>query len=327
MSNFSSELIKKWLKFLVYGPGGSGKTEFGNTFPSPRLWIDSEHSGDHIRTPGDKVHYTTSFKDLQDDVADAKAQGAASLIIDPMTIFRDALIDKVESNSDSDDGMTFRDWAKVKKPEKRLTTNWQNLPAHVLITAHEKDEYEMQINKRGKKEPVKIGVKPDADKKIIYAPDIVLRLFVKDGKHYGVIEKIRINKALAVKTGLTVGKIIENPTFQTFSAIVEAYGKGETQAQYTDDRDTSEKDEQVLTEIDQEQVDTARKKVIGQIGRGEKKCKDLNIYGWRDEEEIANSRKTCLGVSEFEGVPVEELSLYLKGLAKQVETFNNNKEN
>jgi hypothetical protein len=316
MSRFQKNPTMKYLKIVGYGPGGSGKTTFGTTMPGPRFWIDSEHSGDHIRNADDMVDYTTSFKDLQDDLKDATKDGAVSIIIDPITIFRDTLIDKVESETKN--GMEFRDWAKVKKPDKRLTTDWQNAPCHVYITTHEKDETIMQKNDRGRMEPVKIGVKPDADKKLIYAPDIVLRFFVENGKHFAEIIKIRIRKDLAIKTGLMVGKIIENPTFDTFGPVVEAYSKGDAPAHYSDDRETSEKDEAVFTEIDKEQEDATKKKVVGQAQRGEKKAAELNIFGFRNEEELATTHDNFLGVKSLNDADTQDIIKYVASLSALV---------
>jgi len=317
MSVFTTKKMKKYLKIVLYGPGGSGKTTFCTTMPGTRYWVDTEHSGDKIRDDSDPTVYTTSFKDLQDAVRELfQTTGLGSFIVDPDTILRDSLIDKVES--ESKDGMTFRDWAKVKKPEKRFTTDWQNLPCHVAITCHEKDEYEMKRNERGKLEPVKIGVKPDADKKITYAPDLVLRLSFEDGKYFGYIEKIRIRKELAVKTGLRVGNRIENPTFDTFLPMVEEYAKGEEQAHYTDDRETSEKDEQVFTEIEQEEKQKAIKKVVSQVQRGEAKCKEMDIFGWRDDEQRDTTRRTLLGTEVLEDSHSEDLEKYVQWMRNQV---------
>jgi len=319
MSVFSTKKQKKYLKIGVYGPGGSGKTTFFTTFPEPRRWVDSEHSGDHIREDGDAVLYTTSFADLQGAIKEVANDPSGSFLMDPFTIFRDTLIDKVESETKG--GLQFRDWAKIKKPDKRLTTDWQNLPCHVGISLHEKDEYEMVRNDRGKLEPVKIGVKPDADKKFTYGPDIVLRLFVEGGVHKGVIEKIRIRKDIAIATDLTVGKVIENPTFDTFKPIVEEYAKGDEVATYTDDRTTSEKDDKVFEEIDREEEQAERKKYIGQVSRGEKKCGELEIYGFKDKEQLVGTRKTAMGTEDLNNASVEDLQAYVQGLKTHVETY------
>lgn len=323
MSLFSTKQKKKYVKIFGWGTGGSGKTEFGNTMPAPRYWVDSEHSGDHIRNPEDPVFYTTSFRDLQEAVKEVGSNGAASFNIDPMTIFRDGLIDKVESEAKN--GMTFREWSKVKKPDKRLTTDWQNLPCHVYITAHEKDEYEMKPNERGKLEPIKVGVKPDADKKIIYAPDIVLHFYVKDGKHYGEIQKIRIRKNMAVATGLRVGAVIENPTFDHFKPIVDAYAVGEEPAHYSDDRETSDKDEKVFEEIDREQEEADKKKAVARVKKGEKKCQSLKIFGWQDEAQISSTRVTAMGTDNLNECPTEDLTAYVEGLKNQVNLYNQQK--
>jgi len=312
MSLFTKGAKKKWLKIVGYGPGGSGKTTFGTTMPESRYWVDSEHSGDHIRDDNDPVLHTTSFKDLQDGLQEAKAANVASFIIDPITIFREALIDKVESETKY--GLQFKDWAKIKKPDKRLTTDWQNMAAHVYLTVHEKDEFEMVKNDKGKLEPVKIGVKPDADKKLIYAPDIVLRFYVENGKHFAVIEKIRIRKEIALKTGLTVGKVIENPTFEHFKPIAEAYAQGTEQAHYSDDRETSTKDEAVFDDIDKEGEQAAHKKIIGQIERAEKKLSGMKVFGFRDAEEIEGTRKTAFGTTVLSDALVTDLELYYKGV-------------
>lgn len=323
MSMFSTEQIMKYVKFLIWGKGGSGKTTFLSTFPEPRYWIDAEHSGDHIRKAGDSVLYTTSWADLQSGQKEASGNGVGSFLVDPITILRDSLIDMVEAGTKN--GMTFRDWARVKKPDKRFTTNWQNMAFHVGIAAHEKDEYEMHRNDQGKLEPIKIGVKPDCDKKLIYAPDIVLHLFVRDGKHYATIDKIRIRKDLAVKTGLRVGAEIENPTFDHFKPIVEAYANGGEVAHYSDDRETGAKDEKVFEEIDKEQEEADKKKTFGQITRGEKKCQSLKIFGWQDGAQTSSTRVTALGTDDLKKCEIEDLKAYVQGLKKQVELYNQQK--
>jgi len=324
MSMFSKETTKKWIKILLSGPWGSGKTTFLTTMPGPRYWTDAEHSSDHIRDSDDPVLYTTSFADLKNAIAEIKENGnVGSFIIDPYTIFWERLIDHVES--ETKDGLQFRHWAKIKKPNKRLFTELLNLPCHVGIATHEADVFEMQKNDRGKLEPVKIGVKIDAEKKTGYSPDVVLRLAIEGGVHVGYIEKIRIRKDLAVKTGLVIGARIENPTFDHFRPIMETYASGKAIAHYADDRETSEKDDKVFEQIEDEEEQARKKKVVGQIQRGEKKCQDLKIYGWQDDNQISSTRITAMGTDNLKECAAEDLTAYLQGLKNQVNQYNQQK--
>lgn len=326
MSMFSNSQKVKYLKIMAYGPGGSGKTTFGTTMPAKRYWIDSEHSGDHIRDPKDPVLYTTSYKELQEAVGEIKnTPDVQSLIIDPYTVFWERLIDQVESQSPK--GLSFQSWARIKKPDNRMMTDLLNLPCHVYITLHERDEYEMvRGDDHGKLEPVKIGVRPDAEKKVMYRPDIMLRFAVENGTHVAYIMKIRLRREAAERTGLRVGTRIENPTWASFSPIAELFASGKELAHYSDDRETQDKDERVFEELAGEQEQTQRKKLITHILRGEKKCSELGIYGWRDKNETDSTRRAMLGNPDLEQLTVDSLNFYLQGLKKTVERHQSQQE-
>jgi hypothetical protein len=326
MSLFSNKSKAKYLKIMAYGPGGSGKTTFGTTLPWPRYWIDSEHSGDHIRDPKDPVLYTTSFRELQEAVAEIRATNEVkSLIIDPYTVFWERLIDQIESQSPK--GLTFQSWAKIKKPDNRLMTDLLNLPCHVLITLHERDEYMMvRSEDHGRLEPVKVGVRPDAEKKVLYRPDLMLRFAVEDGRHVAYIQKIRIRRELAERTGLRVGAKIENPSWADFAMMAEEYASGIVQAHYTDDRETQDKDERVFEELAHEAEEAQKRKLIGYIQRGERKCRELGIYGWRDDLETDATRRAMLGSTELDKLTADSLNFYLQGLKKTVERHHATQE-
>jgi hypothetical protein len=133
------------------------------------------------------------------------------------------------------------------------------------------------------------------------------------------VHKIRVRRDLAEKFGLLVGTRIENPTWASFAPIAEAFASGKEQAHYSDDRETQDKDERVFEELAHEQEDTQRRKMLTHIARGEKKCMELGIYGWRDQNEIESTRRAMLGNTDLEHMPVESLSFYLQGLKKTVE--------
>lgn len=320
MSLFSNNPKAKFLKIMAFGPGGSGKTTFGTTMPRPRYWIDSEHSGDHIRDPKDPVLYTTSYKELQEAINEIKSANneVKSLIIDPYTVFWERLIDQIESQSPK--GLTFQSWARIKKPDNRLMTDLLNLPCHVYITLHERDEYMMiRSEDHGKLEPVKVGVRPDAEKKILYRPDLMLRFAVEEVRHVAYIQKIRVRRELAERTSLRVGTRIENPSWADFAMIAEEFASGKEQAHYSDDRETTDKDERVFEELAHEAEESQRKKLITHIQRGEKKCRELGIYGWRDDLETEVTRRAMLGSTDLDKLTVESLGFYLQGLKKTVE--------
>jgi len=307
MGLFQLIKVMKYIKMLVYGSWGSGKSTLALTAPKPIYIIDAEHGTDNLRDPGDKVLYTNSVAELQEAINEIRNSDCATLIIDPYTIFWQRLIDHVENETKN--GLQFQHWGKIKKPNSRIITDLLNLNCHVILTAHQADEYEMQPNEKGGLTPVKVGVKIDSEKKTAYAPDVVIRMAVENGVHVGYIEKIRARKEIVAQYGLGIGSRHENPTWALIAPIAQEFSIGTEQAQYDNEKSLTEKDEKVFEQIANEQEQLERNKIIKGIEKVEAKAHKMGLYGYRDDSEIVSSRKTMLGDDGL-NTDIETLKLY-----------------
>lgn len=222
-----AEKKKKYLKILVYGSSGNGKTHLALTFPRCAV-IDTESGTDFFVgrsgiEPFD-VLGLRSYKDAVDAIEylETKGQGKYdTLVIDSITRIYANL--KVSGQKVAEDraikhhrsvdeaGLAKRDWGILKNKYETLMDKLYNLPFHSVITCWLKDVYENDK---------KVSVTYDTDKSTEYQGDIILRMEVDDqGKFWGIVEKDR--------TG-TFPKMskIENPSFKHFEKILEKYSDG-----------------------------------------------------------------------------------------------------
>ena len=192
----------KRLKAFLWGDSGVGKTTMSLQFPSPVV-IDLEGGTDLYggafefdvlrATDADEVNAAV-------DWLAANEHAYRTLIIDPITIFWDALQKKwsdifLRRNKGSK-GFKFefydlqpRDWMTIKAEFKEFVRKLIALDMNVIVTAREKTKYRdggfMQA----------IGETFDGEKSLPYLFDVVLRLFVDEkGRHMAKALKDRSNK-------------------------------------------------------------------------------------------------------------------------------------
>lgn len=218
----------KKLKVTVYGESGVGKTHFALTFPDPAV-IDTESGTDFFAGRFNfLVWKTKSYADVLAAVkmierGEVKCQ---TLVIDSITVINDVLREagfraaearaRRKGREVDDLNLTPRDWGNIKMRIRSLLTRLYNLPVHTVIVGWLKDEYQ----DRPDGSSVRVGQTIDADKKILYQPDVILRLEVdRQGRRWGVVEKDR--------SGIfPVGKRIEDPSFAKLKVILERAGGG-----------------------------------------------------------------------------------------------------
>ena len=225
--------VQKKAKVLVYGEPGVGKTWFALTFPRVAL-IDTEGGADLYGGRFDfDVLRTKSFGDILDAIEAVKTDHGRTwqtLVIDPISIVWQVLQDAGQQAAEAraarygraaDDVMlTPRDWGLIKRRLYSAMTDLVNLPVNVVLTAHLRDVMEMRRDGRGQEMAVKVGEKPDAEKKAGYWPDIVARLVVDHGEHVGIVEKDR--------SGLfRVGQRVPNMGYQHLAPLLEQHATGD----------------------------------------------------------------------------------------------------
>ncbi len=229
-----AEAVQKKAKILVYGEPGVGKTWFALTFPGVAL-IDTEGGADLYGGRFDfDVLRTKSFGDILEAIEAVKADHGRTwqtLVIDPISIVWQVLQDAGQQAAEAraarygrsaDDVMlTPRDWGLIKRRLYSAMTDLVNLPVNVVLTAHQRDIMEMRRDGRGQEVAVKVGEKPDAEKKTGYWPDLVIRLVVEGGEHISIVEKDR--------SGLfRVGQRVPNMGYAHLAPLLGRHATGET---------------------------------------------------------------------------------------------------
>lgn len=200
-----AEQVAPKVKALVYGASGVGKTYLALTSPGPIAVIDTEGgTAFYANRVGPKglsrfdVLPTKTFAQVEQAIAYLRAnpRDYETLVIDPVTVLYETLQDaaqdrraEVRRNAEAD--LEMLDWQRIKRAYKRLMTDLVNLPMHVVVTARETDLTEERVTTGGRKERVKIGHKPDAEKSTPYYFDTTIRLVPAAKGREAVIEKDR----------------------------------------------------------------------------------------------------------------------------------------
>lgn len=239
--------VKKKAKVLVYGEPGSGKTAFALSWPQAVVF-DLEGGAD-LYAPGLKLHwgaippYTVIRTKNPDELVNAinwlrhdAGKTYQTVVIDPVTVLWMILQDVGQNAAEAraakygrgtDDVMlTPRDWGRIKAVYRRAMVDLVNLPVNVVMTAHQADIMESRKDQRGNETQVKIGEKPDAEKKTGYWPDIVVKMQVANGRFVGIVEKVR-----GPAVGIAIGQHVSDISYAHFKPFLEAHGQGEVVTQ------------------------------------------------------------------------------------------------
>lgn len=219
---------KKGLKILVYGQTGVGKTSFALSFPRIVL-VDSEDGASWYEATAKNlvgILDTQSYDDLEDalDQLEDNTDELDTFVVDSETKIYENIQEALQSVEESraarkgrdvlDANLSMRSWGKIKQLASRLQNAKIRLASqgvNVISIAQSVDVME----DAGNGTRVKVGEKPNMSKNAAYDYDVVLRLFIKDGKYYGQVEKDR------TKT-VPLGKIIENPSFDVWKGRLGA---------------------------------------------------------------------------------------------------------
>lgn len=202
--------VEKRLKALFYGSAGVGKTTAAINFPRPYL-IDTEKGAvndgyiEILEAGGGNVFQTSDFDDL---ISEVKAllttkHEFKTLIIDPMTIVYNDLLDKAAEKVGTEFG---RHYGEANKKMKHLCNLLLRLDMNVIITTHAKNEYGTNLSV--------LGQTYDCYKKLDYIFDLVFEIQKRGTDRVGVVKKTR------VKT------FADNESFPfSYEDIAEKYGK------------------------------------------------------------------------------------------------------
>lgn len=136
----------RYLKALIYGEPGAGKTYLVGTAPKP-LFVDVEGGTMTIRDRDIAVVKVTSWEDLEEvlDNLEAKTKGwekYESLCLDSITEVQTLLHEQLlkegaanSSRSRDPDVMEMQDWGKSLVRMQRVMRRFRDLPMHVFMTS------------------------------------------------------------------------------------------------------------------------------------------------------------------------------------------------
>lgn len=228
---------KKGLKILVYGPTGVGKTLFALSFPrviavdseDGYSWYEGTDKAKNLLSVLDSQSYD-DLEELLDDSEDAEGK-FDTLVIDSETKIYENIQEALQSVEELrasrkgrdvlDANLSVRSWGKIKQLSSRLQNAKLRLASqgvNIVSVAQSADVME----DAGNNTRIKVGEKPDMAKKAPFDYDVILRLFTKDGKFYGVVEKDRTNT-------YKLGTELENPTYSNWEKRLNAKdNQGET---------------------------------------------------------------------------------------------------
>lgn len=243
---------KKGMKILIYGESGSGKTVFALSFPKS-IVVDSEdgyswYEGTERTRNVVGILDSQSYDDLEnlmDELDDANDEEFSSLIIDSETKVYENIKEALQNVEETraarkgrdvlDANLSMRSYGKIGQLSGRLQNAKLRLASqgiNIISVAQAADEME----DAGNGQRVKVGEKPNMDKRARFDYDVVIRLFTKDNKYYGEIEKDRLEV-------FERGDIVENPSYQNWAHRLEAKdNQGEAVAKdFSKDAEKSQK--------------------------------------------------------------------------------------
>jgi hypothetical protein len=208
--------VSKKLKILIYGASGTGKTLAALSFPRPAV-VDAENGTDlyagRAGMPEFSVLRIKTFEELQKAISYIQADKGKSfdtLVIDSVSVFYDVQKEAAAKTA-KDNELGYREWAKINNRMVYLYNTLTNLPVHIVCIAREAVEYE---TKNGNL--TKVGTKPDADKRLVYMFDFIIRM---TADHGGEVVKSR---------GAGNIKTMPQVNWQAFAKIADMFTAGQT---------------------------------------------------------------------------------------------------
>jgi hypothetical protein len=171
-------------RVALTGPYGSGKTYTGLKMIT--AFADGARPAVIDTERGSASKYADEFafdalnltdfhpQTLIKAVKAAENAGYPALMIDSFSHFwsgQNGVIDQADNMATGNN--SFSGWKHVRPLERQMMDTILDFPGDVIVCMRSKVAYEVQTNSKGKKEPVKLGLKPDQREGIEYEMDIV----------------------------------------------------------------------------------------------------------------------------------------------------------
>jgi hypothetical protein len=184
------QAVNKRLKLFMFSLAGVGKTTAAIQFPNAYI-IDAERGTENydqlITASGGVVLQTNNMDEVITEVKSllAEKHRYTTLVIDPITVLYDDLLEKCEQKVGSEFG---RHYGEANKYMKRLANLIMALDMNVIVTAHAKKEYGENLKVTGNTF--------DGWKKLDYMFDLVVELQKRgsgpSAQRKGRVQKTRI---------------------------------------------------------------------------------------------------------------------------------------
>ncbi len=192
-----TDLKKDYYQFVVYGRGGTGKTDFGlRSTPKPIEWIDADHRANtiadkfndgriaHLFQPNSQEELENSVAhaifNLQDAYAKSGIKG--TIVLDSYTAAKNlvSLDYLVRQNRPVDSKMSIEDRTNIKRTMSRIINNLKYCQFNLVVTA------EQGIKIIGEENSTKIaaiqGDVPKHEDDLMYFADYLLHLYPQEVK-------------------------------------------------------------------------------------------------------------------------------------------------
>ena len=180
-------------RVALAGPSGSGKTYTGLTTATALAAGGRVALIDTERGSASKYADRFGFDTLQMHEYDPRnligalrAAGAAGygvVVVDSLSHFwsgKGGMLEQADNAGKRYGGNTFAGWKEARPLERELIDALLAYPGHVIVTMRTKTEWVIEDNERGRKQPRKIGTKPEQRDGIEYEFDVVADLDVEN---------------------------------------------------------------------------------------------------------------------------------------------------
>jgi hypothetical protein len=205
---------KTKIRGAFYGPSGAGKTlsalriatglarfEGGGTIPAEgrgRIGAIDSEDGD-VELYADRFDFDTvtlgvdtpgkTIRDYVQALDAFAAAGASVVVIDSISHAWRELLEFVDGKKRG--GNSFSAWADATPMQKEFVAALKSFPGHVIATMRSDTAWEITTNDAGKKEPKRLGLKPEQGKGMEY--EFSFLVFI-DTDHRARVEKDRTGK-------------------------------------------------------------------------------------------------------------------------------------
>lgn len=173
-----------YARIALSGPSGSGKTYtalvLATALSDTVAVIDTERgsASKYVGLNGWKFDTVKpqafSPRSLVELLGTAAGAGYGCVVIDSLSHYWmgvDGMLEQVDKRSRN--GNSFTGWKEAGPDERRMIESILAYPGHLIATMRTKTEWVIEENERGKKEPRKVGLKPEQRTGIEYEFDVV----------------------------------------------------------------------------------------------------------------------------------------------------------